>query len=213
MDEMCILYFSILYLFNIDCILKLLIWNIFIRIYRNALEEEKSKSLNLSDLLESERETLWRVQAELEALKQQQVYADPRAIEVTFINIQLHIQSNLCIMSPRGKTEHGLNRHKRCCTFHYLSWTDSIKSNLQFPFILVWLLSRNKRFQSFYKKVVFIWRLPCFILSRKGYWCVAFIHTVVFILMSPSTQVWLYNYICTYINHNLTFILYLISIS
>jgi hypothetical protein len=50
------------------------------------LEEEKSKSLNLSDLLESERETLWRVQAELEALKQQQVYADPRAIEVTLIH-------------------------------------------------------------------------------------------------------------------------------
>ena len=40
--------------------------------YRNALEEEKSKSLNLSELLESERQTLYRVQSELEALRQSQ---------------------------------------------------------------------------------------------------------------------------------------------
>ncbi|XP_052799079.1 A-kinase anchor protein 9-like isoform X12 [Mya arenaria] len=53
-----------------------LMWNSLV----NALEEEKSKSLNLSDLLDSERQTLWRVQSELEALKQQGL-ADPRAIE------------------------------------------------------------------------------------------------------------------------------------
>ena len=50
---------------------------------RNALEEEKSKSLNLSDLLDSERQTLWRAQAELETLKQQQGFAEPRAFEVS----------------------------------------------------------------------------------------------------------------------------------
>ena len=36
---------------------------------------------------------------------------------------------------------------ERCCTFHYLSWTDSIKPGLQFSFfILVWLLSRDRLF-------------------------------------------------------------------
>lgn len=54
----------------------------FLLCFRNALEEEKSKSLNLSDLLESERQALWRAQAEIESLRQQQGYADPRVFEV-----------------------------------------------------------------------------------------------------------------------------------
>ena len=36
---------------------------------------------------------------------------------------------------------------ERCCTFHYLSWTDSIKTGLQFSFFtLVWSLSMDRLF-------------------------------------------------------------------
>ena len=36
---------------------------------------------------------------------------------------------------------------ERCCNFHYISCTDSIKPGLQFSFfILVWLLSRDRIF-------------------------------------------------------------------
>ena len=56
--------------------------------YRNALEEEKSKSLNLSELLESERQTLYRVQSELETLRQsQESLPNIRHLEVSTVNI------------------------------------------------------------------------------------------------------------------------------
>ena len=43
-----------------------------------------------------------------------------------------------------------------------------------------------------YRQVVFIWRLLCFILSRKGYCSVAFIYRMVFIRRWPLIQVGLY---------------------
>ena len=46
--------------------------------------------------------------------------------------------------------------HERCCTFHYLSWTDSIKPGLQFSlFILVWLLSRDRLFTRMVRSPLF----------------------------------------------------------
>ena len=39
---------------------------------------------------------------------------------------------------------------ERCCTFHYLSWTDSIKPSLQFSFLYFeWLLSRDRHLPDF----------------------------------------------------------------
>lgn len=45
--------------------------------------------MNLSDQLESERQVLWRTQAELDTLKQQHDYVDTRAVEVT-VYLMIH---------------------------------------------------------------------------------------------------------------------------
>ena len=58
-----------------------------------------------------------------------------------------------------------LGGHERCCTFQYLSWTDSVKPSLQFSFfILVWLLSRGRLFTRifilcFLHGIIITWRV------------------------------------------------------
>ena len=67
------------------------------------------------------------------------------------------------------RIEYRFRGRDRCCTFHYLSRTDSIKPSLQFSFLyIVWLLSRDRLsyiliFKSMnemksYRKMVFLFR-------------------------------------------------------